>query len=301
MFFLDAATLKGRPISRLFGLVGVHVHSERNDALVTIASCSDKATDRGRVLHLPYSLYRVYIFISSHRSGLREHADVAFESYKLTATDELGVVTFKNETGDWFCAYFASIWINFLPNRKSKHHLKRLCVKLFYNIFLQNEVDLVSTNSNDKPSGRIAVPPPNNLRKIFSDVSTSFIRNIITSLLASTSAPIRNGGIVNGAPILNPVAAPIVNTGAVGALVGGGASQVFFSPVRINIDQASQLYVPPGTDGRIIVLLKNDGVGDFFLLSGGDDKNFFIQFDYAQYVEHKNFCDSENPLSTPVN
>lgn len=66
--------------------------------------------------------------------------------------------------------------------------------------------------------------------------------------------------------------------------MGGGASQVFFSPVRINIDQASQLYVPPGTDGRIIVLLKNDGVGDFFLLSGGDDKNFFIQFDYAQYV-----------------
>ncbi|EFX84479.1 hypothetical protein DAPPUDRAFT_99651 [Daphnia pulex] len=116
---------------------------------------------------------------------------------------------------------------------------------------------------------------------IFSDVSTYCIRNIITSLLAS--APIRNGGIVNAAPILNPVASPIVNTGTAGALVGGGASQVFFSPVRINIDQASQLYVPPGTDGRIIVLLKNDGVGDFFLLSGGrDDKNFFIQFDYAQ-------------------
>jgi hypothetical protein len=143
-------------------------------------------------------------------------------------------------------------------------------------------VDLVSTSQNDQASGRIAVPPPNNLRKIFSDVSTYFIRNIITSLLAS--APIRNGGIVNAAPILNPVASPIVNTGTAGALVGGGASQVFFSPVRINIDQASQLYVPPGTDGRIIVLLKNDGVGDFFLLSGGDDKNFFIQFDYAQYV-----------------
>ncbi|EFX77021.1 hypothetical protein DAPPUDRAFT_306032 [Daphnia pulex] len=144
----------------------------------------------------------------------------------------------------------------------------------------KDEVDLVSTSQKDQASGRIAVPPPNNLRKIFSDVSTYFIRNVITSLLAS--APIRNGGIVNAAPILNPVASPIVNTGTAGALVGGGASQVFFSPVRINIDQASQLYVPPGTDGRIIVLLKNDGVGDFFLLSGGDDKNFFIQFDYAQ-------------------
>ncbi|KAK4002444.1 hypothetical protein OUZ56_004273 [Daphnia magna] len=122
----------------------------------------------------------------------------------------------------------------------------------------KDEVDLVSTDQNDKVSGRIAVPPPNNL------------------------PPIRNGGIVNAAPILNPVAAPIVNTGPVGALVSGGASQVFFSPVRINIDQSSQLYVPPGTDGRITVLLKNDGVGDFFLLSGGDDKNFFIQFDYSQ-------------------
>lgn len=151
-------------------------------------------------------------------------------------------------------------------------------------VVVKDEVDLVSTDQNDKVSGRIAVPPPNNLRKLYSDLSTCFIRKLITSLLAPTSAPIRNGGIVNAAPILNPVAAPIVNTGPVGALVSGGASQVFFSPVRINIDQSSQLYVPPGTDGRITVLLKNDGVGDFFLLSGGDDKNFFIQFDYSQYV-----------------
>lgn len=109
---------------------------------------------------------------------------------------------------------------------------------------------------------------------------------IISSLLTpqSTSAPIRNGGINQvGAPVLNPVAAPIVNTGAVGALIGG-ASSLFYPPVRINIDQSSQLYVPPGSDGRIVVILKNDGVGDFFLISGGDDKNFFIQFDYAQYV-----------------
>jgi len=163
-------------------------------------------------------------------------------------------------------------------------YFKITCQIVFITFLLQDEVDLVSASKNDQASGRIAVPPPNNLRKIFSDASTYFLRKIITSLLASTSAPIRNGGIVNAAPILNPVAAPIVNTGTAGALVGGGASQVFFSPVRINIDQASQLYVPPGTDGRIIVLLKNDGVGDFFLLRGGDDKNFFIQFDYTQYV-----------------
>jgi len=64
----------------LFGYVGVDVH-ERNDALATITSCSDKAADRGRVLYLPYSLSSVYIFISSPRSGLRVGTDVAFESY----------------------------------------------------------------------------------------------------------------------------------------------------------------------------------------------------------------------------
>lgn len=137
-------------------------------------------------------------------------------------------------------------------------------------------------NGNEKAAGRIAVPPPI-IRKINGAIA-SFLRIIITSLLASTSAPIRNGGIVQvGSPVLQPVASPIINSGAVGALIGGGGP-LFYAPVRINIDQSSQLYVPPGTDGRIVALLKNDGPGDYFLISGGDDKNFFLQFDYAQYV-----------------
>lgn len=138
---------------------------------------------------------------------------------------------------------------------------------------------------NDKASGRIAIPPPN-IRKIFIGAISTFFQIIIATLFNSqtTSAPIRNGGINQvQAPVLNPVAAPIVNTGAVGALVGG-ASPLFYPPVRINVDQSSQLYVPPGSEGRITVLLKNDGVGDFFFISGIIDKNLAIQFDFNQYV-----------------
>jgi hypothetical protein len=40
--------------------------------------------------------------------------------------------------------------------------------------------------------------------------------------------------------------------------------------------------VPPGSDGRIVLTLRNDGIGDVFYVSGGDDKNFFLQFDYSQ-------------------
>lgn len=108
---------------------------------------------------------------------------------------------------------------------------------------------------------------------------STFFQIVIANLLA-TSAPIRNGGITQVAsPILGPVAAPIINTAAVGALIGG---PVFYPPVRINIDQSSQLYISPGAEGRILVLLKNDGVGDFFFITGQDDKGFFVQFEFNQ-------------------
>lgn len=112
---------------------------------------------------------------------------------------------------------------------------------------------------------------------------STFFKIVIANLLAykTASAPIRNGGINQvPSPILNPVASPIVNTGAVGALIGG---PVFYPPVRINIDPSSQLYIPPGAEGRITLLLKNDGVGDFFFISAMDDRAFPIQFDYPQY------------------
>ena len=155
---------------------------------------------------------------------------------------------------------------------------------IFFSLLILRQIEVeVINNGSEKASGRIAVPPPI-FRKINGAIS-SFLRIIITSLLTSTSAPNRNGGIVQiGSPALNPIASPIINSGAVGALIGGGASPLFYPPVRINVDQSSQLYVPPGTDGRIIVLLKNDGPGDFFFITGGDDKNFFLQFDYNQYV-----------------
>ena len=57
---------------------------------------------------------------------------------------------------------------------------------------------------------------------------------------------------------------------------------MFFPAVRITVSEDSDLYIPPGAEGRVIVILRNDGVGDLFLISGGDDKNFFQQFEYSQ-------------------
>lgn len=123
----------------------------------------------------------------------------------------------------------------------------------------KDEVELVTTqDSGTAAKGRIAIPPPGKI------------------------PPIRNGGIMNlPPPLLNPALAgvpPGVPPGAIG-LPG---VPVFFPPVRISVDPSSQLYVPPGSDGRIVLTLRNDGIGDIFYVSGGDDKNFFLQFDYSQ-------------------
>ena len=114
------------------------------------------------------------------------------------------------------------------------------------------------------------------------------MRDFFAAFLASYNQPPQidyvgimntaSSALVNQDPLLNPVVAPILNPG----LGGVGTVPYFFPPVRINVDQSSQLYVPPGSDGRITVLLTNDGVGDFFLISGGDQKGFFLQFDFVQ-------------------
>ena len=112
------------------------------------------------------------------------------------------------------------------------------------------------------------------------------LRIVIASLLPH--ANISNGALP--AALRSPVAAPIMNPGGginfpIGAApfgAGGiGPQIVSFPPVRIGVDPSSQLYVPPGSDGRVIVQLKNDGVSDVFFVSGGDDKNFFLQFDQS--------------------
>ena len=96
----------------------------------------------------------------------------------------------------------------------------------------------------------------------------------------SPSAPIRNGeaAIPNPAAILNQPAA--ILTGI--AHSESTNLNVYYSPIYISVEPSSQLFVPAGRDGRIVVKLRNDGVGDFFLISGGVDKNFFQQFDYSQ-------------------
>jgi hypothetical protein len=79
---------------------------------------------------------------------------------------------------------------------------------------------------------------------------------------------------------------PFLNPGAIPGVPGAGfppyninTLQVFFPPVIVTVDQSSQLYVPPGAEGRITVNLRNDGIGDFFIVSGADDKGFFLAFD----------------------
>lgn len=127
-------------------------------------------------------------------------------------------------------------------------------------------------------SVRVAVVPPADTRKK-SSVIKPFLRIVIASLF-----PLTNTTPVP-AIVRSPVPAPIMNPGGsnvpIGAPpVGGlGPQTVFFPPIRIGVDPTSQLYVPPGSDGRITVLLKNDGIGDVFFVSGADDKNFFLQFD----------------------
>ena len=144
---------------------------------------------------------------------------------------------------------------------------------------------MTTQDSGTAAKGRIAIPPPGKIRKTFSSVLSPFYHLVIASLLTSPallSAPIRNSGIMNlPPPLLNPALAgvpPGVPPGAIG-LPG---VPVFFPPVRISVDPSSQLYVPPGSDGRIVLTLRNDGIGDVFYVSGGDDKNFFLQFDYSQ-------------------
>ena len=154
---------------------------------------------------------------------------------------------------------------------------------------IQEDVEIVKTDEVADENSRVVAISSDNTRKIV--MTPLKPQNVMPSLLtlvnksASARSPVP-------APIMNPVGIhqPI---GPIGIPVGGGPiggplginpggigpQSLFFSPVRINVDPTSQLYVPPGSDGRIIVLLKNDGVGDVFFLSGGDDKNFFLAFD----------------------
>ena len=135
-------------------------------------------------------------------------------------------------------------------------------------------------DSGTNAKGRIAIPPPGKIRKTVSSALNPFFRIVVSSLLTLPeilSAPIRNSGIINLPPPLGGIP-PGIPPGAIG-LPG---QPVFFPPVRISVDPSSQLYVPPGSDGRIVITLRNDGAGDVFYVSGGDDKNFFLQFDYSQ-------------------
>lgn len=130
------------------------------------------------------------------------------------------------------------------------------------------EVEPEEVETGTGPSSRIAHP------KNFFPVQTGMPQ--------LRPAPILNSG---GGPLPNPVGSRVINNPVspiIGGGVAGGLNQVFFPAVRITVSEESDLYIPPGAEGRIIVILRNDGVGDFFLISGGDDKNFFQQFEYSQ-------------------
>lgn len=147
-------------------------------------------------------------------------------------------------------------------------------------------MELVDTSSKVGTSyGEAAVVPAvpatatnSNTRKM-SNAFKTFLRIVNSSLLTPTTG-------TQAAAVRSPVAAPIMNPAIPPGInpiagVNAGPQSVFFPPIRIGVDQASQLYIPPGSDGRIIVQLKNDGIGDLFFVSGADDKNFFLQFDQS--------------------
>ena len=151
-------------------------------------------------------------------------------------------------------------------------------------------VETLPGKTEQQASSRIAIPPP--LRKMIGTFST-FLRIMFTSMLDSQyaayypyTAP--NRGVLSpiAGPVANPVAAPIINSGAIDPFLGAavGSQSFFFPPVRINVAQKSQLYLPPGTEGRVTFILQNDGIGDLFIIRGFDDKSFLLQFDYPQYV-----------------
>jgi len=150
------------------------------------------------------------------------------------------------------------------------------------------EVEPEQVETGTGPSSRIAHP------KNFFPVQTGLPQARPASILNSGVGSIPNSG---GAPLLNSAGARVINNppviGGVGGIggiggnggfggIGGGLNQLYFPAVRITVSEESDLYIPPGAEGRIIVILRNDGVGDFFLISGGDDKNFFQQFEYSQ-------------------
>jgi len=118
-------------------------------------------------------------------------------------------------------------------------------------------------------SSRIA-PPINNGNNFFPNENGVPVMRPAASMVNS------------GGSIVNSPGSRIVNSGLLNPLAGAGFNSVYFPYIRITVDKESELYIPPGAEGKIIITLKNDGPSDLFLISGGDDKNFFQQFEYSQ-------------------
>ena len=101
--------------------------------------------------------------------------------------------------------------------------------------------------------------------------------------LGTAAAPFGSSPIVQPGrgPIVNPALNPVAGVGGIGGI---GVQSLYFSPIIITVDPTSQLWVPPGAEGQIVLVLKNDGLADFFLLSAVFDYNFFVQFEYPTSV-----------------